>query len=474
MVRLNTDTIRTWRKDILAFVEQACPIRRPDDTVGPPRWSPRQVEWLRAISAREADGSPVYPTCAIISPKRTAKTLVGACCLLHASLRPDRLSHCLGQSETSSQSLSFTEASKMVEGGPLSEIATVARGEIAFPSTGTKIVALPCSSGACAGRTTTGLALSDELWVPGRQGVEAWQLLVSQVNPLAQSLTVSQSAGEESFIYRLRQIHESGEDPSLWVDWVPLEWIRANSHINPYLDETWLRRERLRLGDAIFRVWHENEVGEPAAGAFPTEDVARCFTGYRMPRTRDEVVALVRQFGGTGAFVAGCGLDRALPFRQTEGDATSWSTLVKFLVGGVDHLLLVQHEWSPTGGESEVLGWWRKACFLVGGYPATICEAYQCGDIVGKIQNATLGSPTTQGQQILFGNLTAAIGEGRLHISGECSGLRAEMDAFKVNTEGPLCKWSAPSGKHDDRMYGLAWSASACWDRGIGDLQIWL
>ena len=55
------------------------------------------------------------------------------------------------------------------------------------------------------------------------------------------------------------------------------------------------------------------------------------------------------------------GLDRALPHRQTDGDATAFCLLGKFEVDGCEHYLLVQHECSATGAEDEILAWADKA-----------------------------------------------------------------------------------------------------------------
>jgi len=240
------------------------------------------------------------------------------------------------------------------------------------------------------------------------------------------------------------------------------------------LDAAWLASERLRLGDALHRVWHENEVGEPAAGAFPEEIVERVFSDYALPRSRADIEQLLRvEWPGVslGNCEFGCGLDRSLPFRTTAlGDATSFSTIIKFWAEGATHIVLVQHEWSATGGRDEIADWYAHACELtMGGPPPCHAEMYQCGDLVadGTLgRRAELMAPTTQAQQILWGEFSAAAYEGRLHAPEECVALKEEFASFTVDTTGgPLARWSAPAGKHDDRLYGFAWAQSSLSDR---------
>ena len=463
---VNEKTLRAWRGKILDFSDACCVIRRPDRTVGAPRWSKLQKTWLKAMGAVNRDGSPRWPRVGLQVCKRSGKTLVAAVRLLHASLSPESESFTLSNSRESSESLAFDTAAKMVRDGPLSEIAEVQTGRIIFRALGTTIRALPCSPKTVAGLgVSNGVALSDELWRAGPEGEEAWALLSAQAES-GQTVMVSQASGVDSPVYRMWQLAESGQDPDLWFHRTDPEWLRNGSKEgrprwrspNPYLTPQWLEAQRLGLGDAVFSSYFLNFWGSVENLLLRPEDVEAAFEEWAMPRTRAELDILLRErFGVTREQVTwGWGLDRAQPYREGAGDSTAACLAGK--IGAGDHAghYIVPRVWvSSTSTEPEILGWVAEGLALCGVYPQARLEAFQSADLLQRIPLSVLVAPTGPRRVVLYGRLSAVFGTRTVHAPQDADLLRRELAAMQVDTSAALARFDHPRGGHSDTVDAL-------------------
>jgi hypothetical protein len=124
----------------------------------------------------------------------------------------------------------------------------------------------------------------------------------------------------------------------------------------------------------------------------------------------------------------------------------------------------------PTGSEAEVLAEERRTREVFGAPDGVLCESYQCADLVGKLDGATLEAPTAQRQQALFGRLYRLFAEARIGFpasagidprTGAGGLLKGELVAFEYDAEREgLTRFGTQSG-HDDTVYSLAWSCEA-------------
>lgn len=452
MADLTSDTLRTWQRDPLAFAA-ALTIRRPDGSLGPPQFSPRQASWLRALAERE-DGRPRWKTVGVVAPKRAGKTIVQSVALLFKSLAPDRFSVCLANSRESAQSLGFAEAVKLVERGPLKHDARILRGEIQF-SWGATIKAVPCTAGACAGLTITGLLATDELWAADDE--EPFHLLSSQTEGAeAQTLLVSQASGLESVVYRTYEAAQAGT-PGLWLDYVTPAELDAGVILNPYLTDAYLRQRRALLPGPVFDHYHRNEWGSAGGSYLSAEVIAACREPYDLPETPEAAVAWLAERGGVCLAVAG-GLDRAQPFAR--GDDSVWAAVAALPGEAGPVLWLIALDVMPTGSEAEVLASVGRTWQCWGPVPS-IFEAYQSADLAAKV-GAELRHASGPAQVGLFAYVHRLATAGRLRFPAGPQGdlLAHQLGEFRVDTSGPIPSFSGGKGNGvDDAVYALAWAA---------------
>jgi len=453
VAELTVERLNTWRRDPLAFAA-ALTIRRPDGMLGPPQFSERQASWLRALAERE-DGRPRYKTVGVVAPKRAGKTIVQSVALLFKSLAPDRFSVCLANSRESAQSLGFAEAVKLVERGPLKHDARILRGEIQF-SWGATIKAVPCTAGACAGLTITGLLATDELWAADDE--EPFHLLSSQTEGAeAQTLLVSQASGLDSAVYRLFEASQAGA-PGLWFDYVRPEELDAGLVLNPFLSERYLAQRRALLPDPVFRHFHGNEWGSAGGTYMPQELVDACRFPYTFPATPEEAHEFVAHWGGGHLLCMAGGLDRAQPY--STGDDSVWAAVAALPGNAGPVLWLVGLDVMPTGSEAEVLASIGRTWQVWGPTPA-IFEAYQAADLAHKC-GADLRHASGPAQSALFGYLHRLATAGRLRFPDGPEGdlLAHQLAQFRVDTSTAVPTFSGGKGKGvDDTVYALGWAA---------------
>ena len=124
------------------------------------------------------------------------------------------------------------------------------------------------------------------------------------------------------------------------------------------------------------------------------------------------------------------------------------------------HFYVLIQEIMATGAEQEVLAAYGRSQALFGWHPS-ILEVYQCADLVGRIEGAELGNPTSQTQNRLFSRLSRAAREHRLHGDARHETLRRQMFEFEIDTSGAQPKYGTPGTAVDDAVYSLVWSCEA-------------
>jgi hypothetical protein len=90
-----------------------------------------------------------------------------------------------------------------------------------------------------------------------------------------------------------------------------------------------------------------------------------------------------------------------------------------------------------------------------------ILEVYQSADLANRMGLAELGNPTSQMQSRLFGRMSRAIKEARLHVPIECAQLKRQLLEFEVDTSSRVTRYGTPGTAVDDCVYSLGWAMEA-------------
>ena len=455
--KLTADNLARWQADPVAFAKEACIMRRPDGTLGPPVLSDRQRSWLTALAAQK-DGKRQYRQVVVIAPKRSGKTTIGGIALLWASLGEDRRSACLANSRESATSLGFDVAADLVKRGPLAGAAKVQRNKILFPALNTEIVALPCEAATVAGIGVNGLLLSDELWAASDE--EPFRLLRAQASSDTSCvLVVSQASGLQSEVYRLYEAGQADPPvPGLFVDYVAPEELRAGLQLSPARTPEYLALEKATSIEAVFEHYHLNEWGGAGGNFLDADVLAACDEDFEFPRTSEDFRALAARFAAGGRIVVAGGLDRALPYAGHDESAFVFVAVCP----GPEHLpvfRLVGLSVLKTGAAEDITAAFARARATFGPV-SVIAETYQCADLA-LAQGWELRAASPQAQLSGFTMLHRLASEGRLRwpAGPEADAIREQLGRLKVDTSGPQPKFSG--GKRaavDDVCFAAMWA----------------
>lgn len=452
---ITAEQFARWKRgDILDFCDTCCIMRRPDGTVGPLSLSEVQAEWLLAVAAQDDRGLPRYSTVGVVGPKRCGKTVISAAASLWKAVTgEDRLNIHLSNSRESAQDLSYRQVREFIEKGPLRAEADVQRNSIFFRSLGSEIRALPCSAGAAAGVTVSGLLCSDELWLS--EDPEPFDLLMKQRGGEGQALVVSQASGVESRVYELYRLAQDEDPPHLRHFYVEPDWLREHGSPNPYVTEETLAQWRLETPvEAQWRHWFLNEWSEGAGEFLAPEHIDAAVIDAALPTSREELAALLKPWK-----IEDCafdsGLDRSMPGSAT-GDSSYYVTTARtpddrVVVIGVADLV--------TGSKQEVFDAHTRMANIIGYWPELAVEVYQSADLAAEL-DATVITPSSQTQQRGFSALARLFAERRITIpEGGAEVLIAQVRSFGCDTSTSPPRYGKKVNRRpDDSVYALCWS----------------
>ena len=111
-------------------------------------------------------------------------------------------------------------------------------------------------------------------------------------------------------------------------------------------------------------------------------------------------------------------------------------------------------------GEIEVLAEYGHCQELFGGYWPAFLESYQSADLVERIPQASLQTPTAQAQQELFNRLCRAVAEGRLHIAPDLHVLREQLLSMEIDTGRARSfrrVYCRPVASTEPSAHGVSW-----------------
>ena len=285
-------------------------------------------------------------------------------------------------------------------------------------------------------------------------------------------LVDSTVGSRNSPLFALYQVHERGDDPSLYYSHIQYRDIEDACTNAP----RWIKPERLRsraaqMLPAEFAQQHLNQWTAGTNALFPAEIIERCQERYTL-----DVPALT----DGAAYSVGAGLDRAFGF-SLHGDATVSTCVLKQLVGEDEHFYVLASDtvrFSSGRGIKANLTRYRRDH----GMSRAAIESYNAQDISAWCADQDfdheLVSATAARQANAFTAFYNAASEGRLHIHPGFGDLVSEMATFEYrleasgNSTGTIPKFEAAKGCHDDHVYSLAWAIFALRDIELNPYEV--
>ena len=158
------ETLRRWRSDPVAFVEQAL----IDPETGKPfQLYEEQKAFLQRGFTLTPDGRLPYPELVFSAPKKSGKTSLAAMATIYTVVvlgGPFAEGYCLANDEEQSKGRVFQAIVRILEASPVfAETFKATQNQVIFPETGATITALASDYAGAAGGNPT-ISVFDELW----------------------------------------------------------------------------------------------------------------------------------------------------------------------------------------------------------------------------------------------------------------------------------------------------------------------
>ena len=421
-----------------------------------------QVDAIRGALELKPDGTFKYITIALSFPRRHSKTTIMALIALWRLCNfANENQVCIANSERQSVSVGFGLCKKIVLNTPfllaLVGKANVLAYQINLPKLQSTMRTMSCNvAGLYGEKITVGwcseihAAASDEatqvLASSLGDSVNSWLLVDSTVDPVGGPL------------HRLEQLHETGEDPTVYVkriEYANLEEALEKSP--PWISRDWLRSRQKQLLPMTFSTQHLNQRGAAQNNLFALADIQAAQDRLPHPFTVDDL----KNVAAGRTYLVGGGLDRAY-FGSLHGDATIWTSVAKIAdpQGGEPHFYVLNQKnvlGSLASGIKKAIVADNEAYELKN----AIIEAYNAQDIATWATEmqipAEIIHATNTAQVPAFMELYRIVQEHRLHFSTKLKDLPREMETFLYELVNGQPRFGSDKW-HDDRVYSLAWA----------------
>jgi phage terminase large subunit-like protein len=256
-------TLRTWRRDPIAFIEQ---VLHDPETGKPFVLLDAEREFLKHAFTLADDGRLRYPEQIFAAPKKSGKTTLAAITTIAVVLLFGGRyaeAYCVANDLEQAQSRVFEMIRRIVEASPLLRgEAKVTADRITFHATSATITALASDYASAAGGHPT-ISVFDELWgYTSERSRRLWDEMIPVPTRTISCRLVVSYAGFEGESELLHELHKRGMAqpevaPSLRAgDGMLMAW--HHEPIAPWQSEAWLAEMRRSLRPNQFLRMIEN------------------------------------------------------------------------------------------------------------------------------------------------------------------------------------------------------------------------
>ena len=463
---MTTEDLREWRGDICKFAESLWTLSPASGQVEPLRLQAHQQDFLRAATARDAQGRFIHRTCVASWPRREGKTLCAAILGAWRLVCWGPGQRCLVLANSREQAASnIYDAIEHV----LRETPTLAglvpedcfgKNSIRVPALDNEVTCLPNAWRTVQGRRCD-LLCSDELHAAG--DTRAYDFAARQSEGVDAQVVLSTQAGDPDDGNPIWRLYNAQAEVHIYFSYL-------TEHRTPW-GQALADRDRAEMLDLQWRYQHLNEWGNREDALFGPDDVDRARArgeGLHLPLTVEEFKRIQHVHG---SLLLTAGLDRA----QGARDHTVLTLVGKDSRRGSGREIvrvIAMARWLEHSLE-DIVGTLREWCGRYG-YPMHLwAESYGSQDVVNAclgLCHAELIPPSGARQTQGFGRLATLLREGRLVIPAEgelADVLCRELKGMKYEVRGGgLLSFSGKEGsgqrrRGDDSVYAVMWAAGA-------------
>ena len=333
-----------YKHDILKFVQDLVYLPTKEGVIKvdlTKKWK-YQGEVIKEACKRTPQGHNRYNTIAICIPKQNGKTFMASLILLWKFMTQFSLQGVVASnSKDQASSVVFDTFKNMLRFSPelvgLVKEENILDKEVRYPAFNS-IATVLSSSKAAAWGYGIDIGIVDEIHAaPDDEGL--YQILQSQTGPRdGQIILPSQVSGQLNVLYKLYQLHLSGEDKQLFFHYV------NGYNPSPLVTDRWLSSRKAQLTPYQYSLYHDNDWLSSTSKLFTAEAVGDAVTAgehYTIPMSRQDLLDLESEM--STKFIIGAGLDRALPYSQ-HGDRTFLTTTAKGMSRGEEFYFILNQE----------------------------------------------------------------------------------------------------------------------------------
>jgi hypothetical protein len=466
MKKFTPAQVKAWRNGADGFlqwltdIEPRVPSAKGTYEIFQPE--PFQADAIHDALALKEDGTYQYITIALSFPRRHSKTTLAALLSLWRLCNfANENIVCIANTERQSVSVGFGLCKKIVLNTPFL-LALIGKDNVLtyridLPKLQSSMRTMSCNISGLYGEKVT-VGWCSEIHAAAND--EAMQVLASSLGDSLNSWLLVDSTVDAvgGPLHRLEQLHETGEDPTVFVHRIEYRSLdEALEKSPPWISRDWLRSRQKQLLPAVFATQHLNQRSAASNNLFALTDIQRAQGRLPLPFTADDLINIAA--GRT--FATGGGLDRAY-FGSLQGDATIWTSVAKIAdaTGGEPHFYVLNQK-NILGS----LGSGIKKAILADmeAYKLTnsVIEAYNAQDIAtwaAEMQiPAEVFHATNTAQVPAFMELYRIVKEDRLHFSDKLKDLAREMETFLYELVNGQPRFGSDKW-HDDRVYSLVWA----------------
>jgi len=483
---------KEYQNDIVKFVNDLVYIPKREGVTkvslkGPWKY---QADVIREATKKRSNGKNRYSVIAICIPKQNGKTFMASLILAWKLCTHFNINGIVASnSKDQATSVVFDTFKDIMRYSPelcrLIGESNILDKEVRYPAFNSRITVLSSSKAAAWGYGID-IGVVDEIHAaPDDEG--RFQILASQTGPRdGQVILPSQVSSQLNILYKLYQVYERKEDPSLYF------YYLSGTNPSPLVTDRWLNSRKSQLTDLQYDLYHKNDWVSSTQKLFHPEKIGEAVekgSCYRVPVNPDDLQKWEYDLGTK--FMIGGGLDRAFPYSR-HGDRTVWTVVAKGMVDGDECWIILDQRIIPNSDEMLIKDaihdankWYRLSNVVLESFGASDIHQW-CLD---KGIEAELIHAVDKNQIQSFNKFYHIVEDGQLRIPeglptelmlydvkrGKGSKdvhtpiLVKELREFEQDSSRGVPKFGHKPGAmyHDDTVYSLNWAIHALREKQV-------